>query len=214
MLTIRQLTLIAFSTPTLGFAADASMKSFSLSTGYFMQSGSVTSGSSKINLDTSGYSIVGNVDVTENIMIGGSYLSGTTTIGTGKFDRRQASLGFGYITSNNLNRAEGKGSKSGLGISFSNADIFYTGGVLETSGTDVFWHSVFGMGNGLSGSVAISAPIDNPGKLFTGSIGATYSLNNRSGISLKYNSYSAVDKDNASLESSASGFALSYTILN
>jgi hypothetical protein len=212
MFIIRQLTLIALCTPTLGLATDAGTKNFSLSMGYFTQAGSVTSGNNKIDLDSTGYSIIGNVDVSESVMIGGSYISGTTTNSTAEFDRTHAYLSAGYLLSNNLNLAEGNGSKSGVGISVSTDEIFFTGGVLETRGADVFWKSVFGLGSNLSGSVAISAPIDNRGKVFTGSIGATYSLNDTNGIMLEYSSYSAVDKHNASTKSSLSGLTLSYVI--
>lgn len=212
MFIIRQLTLIALCTPTLGLAADAGTKSFSLSMGYFTQAGSVTSDNNKIDLDSTGYSIIGNVDVSESVMIGGSYISGTTTNSTAEFDRTHASLFAGYLLSDNLNLAEGNGSKSGVGISVSTDEIFYTGGVLETRGADVYWKSVFGLGSNLSGSVAISAPIGNRGKVFTGSIGATYNLNETKGIMLEYSSYSAVDKHNASTKSSLSGLTLSYVI--
>ncbi len=214
MLTICRLTLIALTTPTLGLATDAGMKSFSLKTGYFTQSGSLNSGINKWNVDSSGYSIVGNVDAMEHVMIGGSYLSGTATVGSADFDQTQASLAAGFIISNNLNRSEGKGYKAGLGISFSAAEMFYPGGYLETNGTEVYWQSVFGMVKSVSGSVAISAPIDKFGKYATGSIGATYNLNDSHGINLQYNFYSAVDKYDVSTKSSLSGLTLSYVFLN
>jgi hypothetical protein len=213
MFIIRHLTLIALCTPTLGLAADAGTKSFGLSMGYFTQAGSVTSGNNKVDHDSTGYSIIGNVDVTESVTLGGSYTSGTNTNSTAEFDRRHGYLSAGYLLSNNLNLTEGNGSKSSVGILVSKNEIFYTGGVLETSGADAFWKSIFGLGKSLTGSIAISAPIDNRGKGFMGSIGATYSLNDNKGVMLEYSSYSAVDKHNAATKSSLSGLTLSYVIL-
>ena len=97
-----------------------SAEGFDVGISYSQETGTITSGTTVIDMDVNGYALGASIDVSDNVFLSLAYASGNakaTVSGTSvDLDMSASQIGVGYYISNDLNEMAGTGSANGIGL--------------------------------------------------------------------------------------------------
>ena len=153
------LTLIAMIFGT-SVAADASLTS-----SFSSVSGTITAGSVSGNVSATGTSLSYTNIASNNLAYLGSFSYLTGSILGNVFTATSFGGGMGYSFNNDLNRSEGSGSRTILGVTYGNTDV-EVGSTSSSSGNFGLAGQVgFALAANLTTSLTLTAPIDSLGDI-------------------------------------------------
>lgn len=190
-----------------------SAEGFDVGISYSQETGTITSGTTVIDMDVNGYALGASIDVSDNVFLSLAYGSGnakaTVSGASVDLDMSASQIGVGYYISNDLNEMAGTGSANGIGLALQSSEVSVGSISQKVNGESLIYAASFAVAPGVTTSISASTPFDSFGSSYGMDLSLGYYFSDKTALSISYGIGKA-DDDGTKTDTSDFGIGLSF----